>query len=89
VLRGLHRGSMRETVTRMHELIGSQRVAVQIDPTAFDRYGVVQVPTFVLARGGRPEAGCVADGLCGRGAVREGGGGCESGVCAQRAWELG
>ncbi len=61
VLRGLHRGSIRETVTRMHELIGSQRVAVQIDPTVFDRYGVVQVPTFVLARGGRPEAGCASE----------------------------
>lgn len=61
VLRGLHQGSMQATVARMHELIGSQRVAVQIDPTAFDRYGVVQVPTFVLARGGRSGVECAAE----------------------------
>lgn len=48
VLRGLVNGSIRETVTRMQALIGSRRVAVQIDPEAFDRYGIVMTPTFVL-----------------------------------------
>jgi conjugal transfer pilus assembly protein TrbC len=49
VLRGLVNGSIRDTVTRMQALIGSRRVAVQIDPEAFDRFGVTRTPTFVLA----------------------------------------
>ena len=49
VLRGLVNGSIRDTVTRMQALIGSRRVAVQIDPEAFDRYGITRTPTFVLA----------------------------------------
>jgi conjugal transfer pilus assembly protein TrbC len=40
VLRGLVNGSIRDTVTRMQALIDSRRVAVQIDPEAFDRYGI-------------------------------------------------
>ncbi len=40
VLRGLVNGSIRDTVTRMQALIGSRRVAVQIDPEAFDRHGI-------------------------------------------------
>lgn len=48
VLRGLVNGSIRDTVTRMQALIGSQRVAVQIDPEAFDRHGITRTPTFVL-----------------------------------------
>ena len=51
VLRGLVNGSIRDTVTRMQALIGSQRVAVQIDPEAFDRYGITRTPTFALAMG--------------------------------------
>lgn len=49
VLRGLINGSIRDTVTRMQALIGNRRVAVQIDPEAFDRYAVTRTPTFVLA----------------------------------------
>jgi conjugal transfer pilus assembly protein TrbC len=49
VLRGLINGSIRDTVTRMQSLIGSRRVAVQIDPEAFDRYGITRTPSFVLA----------------------------------------
>lgn len=49
VLRGLVNGSIRDTVTRMQALIGSRRIAVQIDPEAFDRYGITSTPTFVLA----------------------------------------
>jgi len=48
VLRGLVNGSIRDTVNRMQALIGSRRVAVQIDPEAFDRYGITRTPTFVL-----------------------------------------
>lgn len=57
VLRGLANGSIRETVTRMQALIGSRRVAVQIDPEAFDRYGITRTPTFVLVK---EDAGSVA-----------------------------
>lgn len=49
VLRGLVNGSIRDTVTRMQALIGSRRVAVQIDPEAFDRHGITRTPTFVMA----------------------------------------
>ena len=63
VLRGLAGGSLRDTVARVHKLIGTRQVSVQIDPQAFDRYAVKRVPTFVLARNGeRPEA--CASGTC-------------------------
>lgn len=58
VLRGLVNGSIRETATRMHALIGSRRVAVQIDPEAFDRYGIARIPTFVLVMDGAGTEGC-------------------------------
>ena len=58
VLRGLVNGSIRETVTRMQALIGSRRVAVQIDPEAFDRYGITRTPTFVLSMDGTGTEAC-------------------------------
>ena len=58
VLRGLVNGSMRDTVERMQRLIGERRVAVQIDPQAFDRYAIQRVPSFVLVRPGAPDAAC-------------------------------
>jgi conjugal transfer pilus assembly protein TrbC len=64
VLRGLINGSIRDTVTRMQALIGSRRVAVQIDPEAFDRYGITMTPTFVLAIDGARTEGC-ASRVCG------------------------
>jgi conjugal transfer pilus assembly protein TrbC len=63
VLRGLVNGSIRETVTRMQGLIGDRQVAVQIDPQAFDRYGVVRTPTFVLVNGNAKVEGCTT-GVC-------------------------
>jgi conjugal transfer pilus assembly protein TrbC len=48
VLRGLANGSWRETVNRLQPLIGNRRLALQIDPLAFDRYSVDLVPTMVL-----------------------------------------
>lgn len=63
VLRGLVNGSIRDTVTRMQALIGSRRVAVQIDPEAFDRYGITRTPTFVVAVNGATPATCAA-GVC-------------------------
>lgn len=54
VLRGLVNGSLRETVSRCQTLIGQRQVAIQIDPQAFDRYAVAQVPTIVLVTSGGP-----------------------------------
>lgn len=64
VLRGLVNGSIRETVTRMQALIGSRRVAVQIDPEAFDHYGITRTPTFVLVMDGAGTEAC-ASRVCG------------------------
>ncbi len=63
VLRGLAEGSLVRTVARVQQLIGSRKVAVQIDPQAFDRYAVTQTPTFVLVRDGTLPQPC-ATGLC-------------------------
>ena len=64
VLRGLVNGSIRDTVTRMQALIGSRRVAVQIDPEAFDRYAITRTPTFVLVMDGAGAEAC-ASRVCG------------------------
>jgi conjugal transfer pilus assembly protein TrbC len=58
VLRGLVDGSMVHTVSRVQQLIGNRRVAVQIDPQAFDRYAVTQTPSFVLVRAGALAVPC-------------------------------
>ena len=58
VLRGLVDGSLRETVERMQRLVGTRRVAVQIDPQAFDRYSVQRTPSFVIVRGGAASQPC-------------------------------
>jgi len=63
VLRGLVGGSLTQTAARVQQLIGTRRVAVQIDPQAFDRYGVKLTPSFVLVRDGA-QAGSCASGIC-------------------------
>lgn len=63
VLRGLASGSLTQTATRVQQLIGTRHVAVQIDPQAFDRYGVKLTPSFVLVRDGA-QAGSCASGTC-------------------------
>ena len=63
LLRGLVNGSLRDTVERMQALIGSRQVSVQIDPQAFDRFGVVRTPSFVLVREGAQPQRCGA-GMC-------------------------
>ncbi|MCW5632014.1 MAG: type-F conjugative transfer system pilin assembly protein TrbC [Rubrivivax sp.] len=63
VLRGLVDASLVRTVARVQQLIGSRRVAVQIDPQAFDRYAITQTPSFVLVHDGATAAPC-ANGLC-------------------------
>lgn len=50
LVRGLVNDSLRDTVGRMQALIGTQRVAAQIDPQAFERHAVTRVPSFALAR---------------------------------------
>jgi conjugal transfer pilus assembly protein TrbC len=60
VLRGLLNGSLTQTVARAQALIGSRPVAVQIDPLAFDRFGVTQAPAFVLLRRGVEARACEA-----------------------------
>lgn len=63
VLRGFVNGSLRDTVERMQRLIGKRRVAVQIDPQAFDRFSIMRTPSFVLVRGGAASQPCAA-GVC-------------------------
>ena len=62
-IRGLVNNSIRTTVTRVQELIGQAPVAIQIDPQAFDRFGIERVPSFVLVRDGTRPASC-ASGVC-------------------------
>jgi conjugal transfer pilus assembly protein TrbC len=63
VLRGFINGSLRETMWRVQRMIGKRRVAVQIDPQAFDRFAVSRTPSFVLVRDGAQAKDC-ASGFC-------------------------
>ncbi len=58
LLRGLTEGSLPRTAARIRQLIGTRRVAVQIDPRAFDRYAIQRVPAFVLAQAGGTAIAC-------------------------------
>jgi type-F conjugative transfer system pilin assembly protein TrbC len=51
-------------VAQIQPLIGTRKVVIQIDPRAFDHYGVDKVPSFVLERAGTPDRAC-ASGACG------------------------
>ena len=62
VLRGLDGGSLARTVARARHAVGEQARILQIDPQAFDRFGVRAVPSIVLVREG------VQPGACGKGA---------------------
>lgn len=51
-LNGLYHNSMQETALKIRAL--SQRIpelSLQIDPTAFERFGIHQVPALVVANG--------------------------------------
>ena len=65
ILRGLSNGSLTETVSKVQRLIGSRAVGVQIDPQAYDRYGIGSVPAFVLTSGKPLQRDCAA-GTCGK-----------------------
>jgi conjugal transfer pilus assembly protein TrbC len=63
MLRGLQNASIRETAARVQQLIGQSAVEFQIDPQAFDRFGVRVAPTFVLVKPGARVSDCAA-GAC-------------------------
>ncbi|MDO9002622.1 MAG: type-F conjugative transfer system pilin assembly protein TrbC [Aquabacterium sp.] len=58
LIRGLLNGSLRDTVARTQALLADQSVAFQIDPQAFERYAITQVPSFVLVRDGASSTPC-------------------------------
>ena len=58
LIRGLLNGSLRDTVARTQALLAGQSVAFQIDPQAFERYAITQVPSFVLVREGADSTPC-------------------------------
>lgn len=60
VLRGFADGSLRQTVAQLQALIGTRAIAVQVDPPAFDRFGITRVPSFVLLRDGTRPQPCAA-----------------------------
>lgn len=67
VLRGLVEGSLPKTVAAAQRLIGNKQVGFQIDPRAFERFGVTSVPTYVVlapqseASGSCTQQSCAAD----------------------------
>lgn len=63
VLRGFADGSLRQTMAQLQTLIAERTIAVQIDPPAFDRFGITRVPSFVLVRNGARPQPCAA-GTC-------------------------
>jgi conjugal transfer pilus assembly protein TrbC len=63
MLRGLHHASIRQTAARVQQLIGDANVEFQIDPQAFDRFGVRVAPTFVVVKAGTQATDCAA-GAC-------------------------
>ena len=63
MLRGLKNASIRQTAARVQQLIGEARVEFQIDPQAFDRFGILTAPTFVMVKAGAQASDCAA-GTC-------------------------
>lgn len=58
VLRGIEKESIRQTAAHVQRLIGRRQVSVQIDPQAFERYGIEKVPTFAVVRAGAQTQKC-------------------------------
>jgi conjugal transfer pilus assembly protein TrbC len=50
VMRGLVNRSLKETTTAAQALMGERKIGWLIDPQAFQRFGVVSVPSYVLVR---------------------------------------
>jgi conjugal transfer pilus assembly protein TrbC len=52
ILNGLHQGSMRKTLEKIFALSQKEKgLSVQIDPTAFSKYGITRVPALVVDDG--------------------------------------
>ena len=53
-LNGLHQNSMKDTIARVGALTKAvPDLNLQIDPTAFERFGILQVPALVVEKDGR------------------------------------
>lgn len=63
MLRGLKNASIKQTAARVQQLMGDASVEFQIDPQAFDRFGVRLAPTFVMVKAGAQVSDCAA-GTC-------------------------
>lgn len=64
VLRGFHGGTLQSTLKALSPLVSAKdSEGVQIDPQAFDRFGVTSTPTFVLLLRGASPQPCAA-GTC-------------------------
>jgi conjugal transfer pilus assembly protein TrbC len=63
MLRGLKNASIKQTAARVQQLIGDASVEFQIDPQAFDRFGILTAPTFVMVKAGAQVSDC-AVGTC-------------------------
>lgn len=52
VLNGLYQDSMQKTAVKLFELAKkAPNASIQIDPIAFEKYGINQVPAFVASKG--------------------------------------
>lgn len=52
VLNGMHNHSMRETLGKIFSLVQKEKnVSIQIDPIAFEKYGIKRVPVLVVDDG--------------------------------------
>ena len=63
LVRGFDGGSLKKTVGRIKTMIGNNKVSVQVDPQAFDRFSITRAPTFVLVKPGALPVPCAA-GTC-------------------------
>jgi len=63
LIRGFDSGSLKKTLARIKRMIGNNKVSVQIDPQAFDRFSIARAPTFVLVKPGALPVPCAA-GTC-------------------------
>jgi conjugal transfer pilus assembly protein TrbC len=63
MLRGLKNASIKQTAARVQQLLGDASVEFQIDPQAFDRFGILVAPTFVMVKAGAQASDCAA-GTC-------------------------
>lgn len=52
ILNGMHNHSMRETLGKIFSLVQKEKnVSIQIDPIAFEKYGIKRVPALVVDDG--------------------------------------